>query len=218
MRRIVALSLAGVIVLILVVAQFVLPGIAADRLRDRLSHYGTVLAVHVDAFPAIKLLWHSADKVMVRMGSYHSSAGKLGSTLAQASDAGSVDASAQTVQAGLLTLRDATLRRRGGELSGNARVSEADLRAAIPILQSVQPVASGNGQLTLRGTATLLGITASIDATVSPQNGTLVVQPDVPLGGLATITVFANPHLEVQSVSARPAPGGFAVSAIGRLH
>src|SRR5205085_1179057 len=71
--------------------------------------------------------------------------------------------------------------------------------------------------LALRGTATVFGVTASIDATVSPQKGALVVQPNVPFGGLAAISVFANPHVEVQSVAASDAPGGFAVSAQGRL-
>ena len=57
MRRITALAPAGAIVVVLIVAQLVLPGIAAQRIRDRLSRSGTVLGVQVDAFPAIKLLW-----------------------------------------------------------------------------------------------------------------------------------------------------------------
>ena len=48
-----------------------LPGIAAQRLRDRLSRSGRVLEVKVEAFPAIELLWHQADRVVVRMASYH---------------------------------------------------------------------------------------------------------------------------------------------------
>jgi hypothetical protein len=96
-------------------------------------------------------------------------------------------------------------------------VTEADLRTAVPILQSVQPVASGGGQLTLRGTASLFGVSASIDATVRAQDGQLVVTPDVPLGGFATITVFGDPHLEVQGVGAKSAPGGFSVFANARL-
>ena len=94
---------------------------------------------------------------------------------------------------------------------GSATVNESDLRAAAPFLQSVTPVASADGRLTLRGTATLLGLSATVDATVSAQNGKLVVVPDVPFGGLATITVFSDPRIQVQGVSASPAPGGFAV-------
>ena len=175
MRRIAILVAGGVVVLVLVVAQLVLPGIAEQRLRDRLPHNGTVLHVEVHAFPAIELLWHHADRVVIRMGSYQSTAGDLGSLLGQTADVGSLDASAGELNTGLLTLRNANLRKRGNELTGSAHITESDLQSALPILQSVTPVSSGNGQLTLRGTASLLGVTASVDATVRAQNGSLVV-------------------------------------------
>jgi hypothetical protein len=217
-RRIALLLFAGLIVVVLVVGQLVLPGIATQDLRDRLSRSGKVLSVSVDAFPAVKLLWHHADKVVVRMAQYQSTTSHLGGTLSDTVDAGTLDASAQEVRAGLLTLRDATLRKRGDQLEGTARVDEADLRAAVPFLDSVTPVASGNGRLTLRGTATLLGVTTSVDATVGAVDGKLVVSPDVPFGGLATVTVFSNPHVAVQGVSASAAPSGFSVTATARLH
>jgi hypothetical protein len=216
-RRAAALASAGVVLVLLVVAQLVLPGIAARRLRDRLARSGTVLKVEVEAFPAIKLLWHRADRVVVRVAQYRSSPSSLGSLLDQTGDSGSLDASASELDTGLLTLRDATLRKRGDELTGTARVTESDLRSAVPFLDRVQPIESGDGQLTLRGTATLLGVTASIDATVAAQDGRLIVQPDIPLGGFATITVFADPHLAVEGVSASAAAGGFSVSARGKL-
>ena len=217
MRRIIAIATAGVVILVLVVAQLVLPGIAADRLRDRLSKSGNVISVEVHAFPAIKLLWNHADRVVVRMGRYQAGAGTLGDLLGQTSDVGSVDASAQEFTSGLLTVRDAALRKRGNQLVGTALVTEADLRRSIPILQSVVPVASSDGRLTLRGTASLFGVTATVDATASASDGNLVVAPDVPFGGFATITVFSNPHVEVQSVGASAAPGGFRVTATGTL-
>jgi LmeA-like phospholipid-binding len=217
MRRLAALGITVLVLVLLGVAQLVLPGIAAQRLRDRLAHSGTVLEVKVDAFPAIKLLWHQADHVVVRMADYRSSTADLGDSLAQTSDAGTVDASAATVHAGLLTLRNATLRKRGDTLTGTAQVSEADLRAAVPFLDNVQPVAAVNGTLTLRGTATLFGVTASADATVGAQNGKLLVQPDLPFGGLATVTLFDNPHVAVESVSAAPLAGGFGVAATAHL-
>ena len=216
MRRIALLIFAAVL-LLLVLVQLVLPGIAEQRLRDRLARSGRVIKVEVDAFPAIELLWHQADRVVVRMATYRSSASALGGTVAQVADVGSLDASARELRAGLLTLRDATLRKRGSILTGRASVTEANLRAAFPILESVRPVASSGGQLTLQGTATLLGVSATVDATVRPQDGALVVTPDVPLGGLATITLFSNPAVQVQSIAADPAPGGFAVSARAQL-
>lgn len=219
MRRI-AFILGGLLVtvlVVLVIPQLVLPGIAAQRIRDRLAPFGTVLKVEVSAFPAIELLWHHADRVVVRMGTYRSSAGKLSSNVGQARDVGALDASAATMTAGLLTLRNATLQKRGNQLTGSATVTEADLRSSFPVLDGVQPVASSAGEMTLRGTATVLGVTATVDATVRPQNGALVVSPDVPFGGLATITLFSNPAVAVEGITAAPAPGGFTLTAKARL-
>jgi hypothetical protein len=218
MRRIAVLVTLGVIVLLLVVAQLVLPGIAAQRLHDRIARSGEDVHVSVSAFPAIELLWHQADKVVIHVGRYRSSPGNLGGLLSQAGDVGTLDATAGELDTGLLTLRNATLIKSGSQLTGTATVTEADLRTAVPFLDSVQPVASGNGQLTLRGTATLLGVSATVDATVAAQDGKLVVAPDVPFGGLATVTVFDNPHVAVQSVSAQPSAGGFTATAQARVH
>jgi hypothetical protein len=218
MRRLAALGVAALIIVLIVVAQLVLPGIAAQRLRDQLARSGQVLSVQVQAFPAIELLWHHADTVVVRLGRYRPRTGNLPSTLDQTGDVGTLDASAQEVDYGLLTLHNATLAKRGDELRGSATVTDADLRSALPILSSVTPVASAGGRLTLRGTASLFGLTASVDATVSAQNGKLVVAPDVPLGGFATLTVFSAPHVSVQSVSASPTTGGFMVRGTAILH
>jgi len=198
-------------VVLLGVAQLVLPGIAAHRLRDRLSRSGRVLEVQVHAFPAIELLWHHADSVLVRMASYRATPSSLPSTLAQAGDVGTLQASAQLFQDGLLTLHNASLSKHDNGLTGAATVTQSDLRTALPILTSVTPVASGDGRLVLRGTATLFGLSATVDATVSAQNGKLVVTPDIPLGGLATVTVFSDSRIRVTGVSATAVPGGFTV-------
>lgn len=217
MRRLAALATAGVVILVLVLAQLLLPGIAAQQIRDQLARSGNVISVKVAAFPAIELLWHQADRVVIRLGRYQSKPGPLAGKLDQAAGVDSLDASAIELDTGLLTLHDATLRKRGSALSGSARITESDLHTALPFLQSVTPVASSGGQLTLRGTATLLGVSATVDATVGAVNGQLLVQPNVPFGALATVTVFADPHVDVQSVAAGPTSDGFTVTAQGRL-
>lgn len=219
-RRGLPLVLAGVLLLVLlllVVAQLVLPRIAEQRLRDRLARSGTVLKVEVDAFPAIELLWRRADRVVVKMGDYSSGQSTLTETLAHVADAGSVDASAAILRAGLLTVRNATLQKRGNELTASATVTQADLRASLPVLSSVTPVASSGGEVTLQGTASVLGAAATVDVTARPEDGALVVSPDVPFGAFATITLFSTPVIAVQSVAAGPAPGGFVVSARARV-
>jgi hypothetical protein len=209
----IALAVAGVLLAVLIVAQLALPRVAEQELRDQLSQSGTVLEVKVSAFPAVKLLWHHADSVVVRMGRYQSGSGALGSKLGETAGVGKLDASVQEFVSGALTLRGATLVKRSDRLTGGATVLNADLRAAVPFLNDVQPIASGDGRLTLRGTASLLGLNATVDATVSALNGALVVAPNVPFGGIATIALFNDPHVKVQSVSAVAVPGGFRVSA-----
>jgi hypothetical protein len=215
MRRLRALAIGvAIIVLLLVVAQIVLPGIAAQDLRNRLSKNGKVLSVSISAFPAIELLWHQADKVVVRMARYRSTTGHLHSLLDETADTGSLDASARELDTGLITLHDAELRKRGNQLLGSATVTPDDLRSALGgAVQNLQPVASGDGRLTFQGT--LLGVTA--DATLRAQNGALVVSPDVPLLNLITVNVFRDPHVYVERVGARDAPGGFALQGRARL-
>jgi hypothetical protein len=217
MRRLIGIGGASAVLLLFLLTQLFLPGFAADQLRDRLSKNGKVREVSISAFPAIELLWHDADKVIVHMASYRSSTAKLSTLLDEAAGVGTIHASATVLTAGLLTVHNATLDKRGSELTGAGSVTQSDLRAAIPFLDSVQPIASGNGQLVVRGTATLFGVSAAVDATVAVSNGRLVVAPDVPFGGLATITLFSDPHVRIQGVAATPTPGGFTISARARL-
>jgi hypothetical protein len=217
-RRIAVLTAAGIVLLVVVVAQLLLPGIAAQELRDDLQQSGTVLEVKVSSFPAIKLLWHKADSVVVRMGHYRSASSHLGDTLGRAADADKLDASVQELFVGPVTLRNATLHKQGSALTGSATVTEANLRSAVFFLDNVEPITSGNGRLTLRGTASFLGLRATVDATVSAKGGALVVAPNVPLGGIAAITLFDNPNVQVTSVSATNVPGGFRVSASATVH
>ncbi len=202
-------------VVLLVVVQLVLPGIAAQRLRDRLARSGRVISVQVEAFPAIELLWHHAGEVDVRLASYHSTnSTDLGHALDQTAAAGTINATIDELNTGLVTLRNVTMRKRGDVLSGRAILTETNLKAALPSGLDVRPVASGDGKLVLQGSA--LGLTA--DATLSAQNGALQIAPDVPLvGGLLTLTVFQDAHVAVQGVGASPVPGGFSVFASARL-
>jgi len=122
-RRLIALAVVGVVLAVLIVAQLALPGIAASRLRDQLARSGTVLSVQVSAFPAIKLLWHHADKVVIRMGRYQSGASDLGNRLSDAAGVGTIDASAQELDSGALTLRN-------GAESSSARRRSCSLTCA----------------------------------------------------------------------------------------
>lgn len=212
-----ALAPPGFILAALGVAQLLLPGIAAQRLRQRLGRSGQVLEVRVAAFPAIELLWHHADSIVVRMSRFRTGPAELAGMLDDSGQAGSIDASVQELDTRLLKLRDVSLRKRGGELTGSARVTQADLQAALPVLESVQPIASADGRLTLRATVSVLGVGASVDLTLEAQNGALVLVPDLPLGGLGRITVFSSRRLYVEDVGGNTVPGGFSAFVQARL-
>ncbi|HEV7362737.1 MAG TPA: LmeA family phospholipid-binding protein [Solirubrobacteraceae bacterium] len=219
MRRLIAVAIVlAALVVLAAAAQLVLPGIAENRIRDRLAHDGRVESVQVSAFPAVKLLWGKADRVTVRMASVRAAVGRLGDLIGRTADAGRVDASTRELDVLTLRLRDANLRKRGNRLVGEATVTDADLRAALPPGFAVRPVASANGQLVLRGTVTLFGATISANAVLLAQDGRLRIAPDVPFGGFAALTVFSDSHVHVDGVGARAAPGGgFILTAYGRL-
>jgi len=216
-RRLAVLGVVALVIVVLGVAQLVLPGIAARRIRSQLGRYGQVASVSVSAFPAVELLWHRADSVSVSLRSFHSGGSGLAGRLGQLSHVGTLHASAARVTVGLLTVRDARLVKHGSSLVATARLLDADLRGVIPILRSVTPVASSGGQLILRGTADVLGARISLDFSVRVADGALVVSPDVPFGGVATITAFSDPGVRVTSVSAAAVSGGFTVRATGTL-
>ena len=217
MRRLVVLGVMVLVVVLLGLAQLVLPGVAAQRVRSQLDRYGHVRSVSVSAFPAIELLWHHADSVTVDLASFRARDVGLSARLRQLHDAGTVHASVARATLGPLTVRDARLVKHGSSLVATARVTDADLHGALPLVRSVTPVASAGGQLTLRGTADVLGQAVAVDFSVRASGGKLVVSPDIPFGSVATVTAFADPDVRVTGVTAAAVPGGFTVRATAML-
>ncbi len=213
----VALAIAAGLILVLVAAQLALPGIAEHRLRDRLERSGTVERVEISAFPAVKLLWHRADDVTVRMGRLKTGSGNFADLLVRTVDTDDLDASAEEQRILTLRLHDSRLRKRGDELTLSSTVDDADLRAALPPGFDLRPVASGDGTLVLEGSAELLGQRFQGRAVVAARNGRLILAPDVLFGGFLTVTLFADPRIEVLSVGARQRAGGFTLVARARL-
>jgi len=201
----VALVIAAVVVVVIAASQLVLPGIAARDIRSRIGANGEVLSVKVTAFPAIKLLWDQADKVSIKLRDYRTPPDDVPGLLQEA------------LRSGQLTLRDVTLTKRGSELVGSARVEDADLRAALPVIESVTPISSADGQLRLQGKGGAFGITATINALVTTSDGKVVVAPAGLLGDFVNVTVFDDPKVYVQSVSGSAVSGGLSVSVRAEL-
>jgi hypothetical protein len=200
-----------------VALQLALPLVGERVLRHRLSRLGRVEHVDVRAWPAVKLLWGRADRVEVRLASSSAGAERLADLLTRTRGARRLDVRSEVLRLGPLVLRRAQLRKRGAGLAGEASVAESDLRAALPLGFDLRPVDAGAEGLVFQGTVRLFDAPVSARIVVLARGGRLVLAPALPLGGLLTLTVFDDPRVFVESVGARPRPGGFSVTARARL-
>jgi len=209
---------AAFVALGLVAGQLLLPRLAERRLREELEASGEVVRVRVSAFPALKLLFGRADRVLVRMGAVRvAGQGEVADLLDRTEAAGDLDVSAREVRVGPLLVRDLRLDKRGDRLFAEAALTEADVAAASPVAVALRPVASGDGSLVLEARTAFLGREIAVRARLSSQDGALVVAPEGALAALATITVFSDPRVRVGSVGARERPDGFTVTADATL-
>ena len=212
----IALALAGLVVVLLVVAQLVLPGVAERLLADELRATGEVRSVNVESFPAVKLLGRRADRVEVRLGAGNTGQGEIGDLIERTKETDELDARVESLTVGRFAMRDLRLTKDGGALSGEAGLTDEALRAALPETVSFKPLDTGDGDLVLEVTAGLLGVEATVPARLSARDGALIVAPEgIPFGGLATLTVFEDPRVNVTEVGARRTGDGYVVTATG---
>lgn len=217
----------GVVVLLVVLAQAFLPSVAAKRVEDRVGRYGTVESAHVSAFPAVELLWGKADTVTVHAGTLTLTPAQVGGVLWEARGTHDMTVTARTVNLRVpvlvptgLTVRGVRMEKHGSSIHATATLTQAQLDGALPSGFHVQPVASGEGQVEVHASGGLFGVEASIEAVVRPLEGKLVAEPKgFPLAGVATVTLFSDPHLKVESIGVRvlsrtPLAYGLTVDAI----
>jgi hypothetical protein len=63
----------------------------------------------------------------------------------------------------------------------------------------------------------VLGVNASVDVAVTALDGKLVVAPTGLFGAFATVTLFDDPQIRVQSVSGSAVPDGLRFVATGQV-
>jgi len=103
-----------------------------------------------------------------------------------------------------------SLRKQANSLTGRARVTEKDVKAALPRGLDMRLLASKGGAVKVRASGGLFGAHGSLDAVAGASEGKLIARPvGLPAGTLA-LTVFSQPHIYVEGVGASAArePGG----------
>jgi LmeA-like phospholipid-binding len=205
------LWIAGVLAVLLVASQLLLPPLAARVMRQRVGRYGPVLSASIHAFPALELLWGQASSASVRTGGLHLSQAQASDLLWSARGVGSVDALSTSLQLGSLRLSEVHMIKRAAQVRVLGTLTMADLSAALPAGVQLQGLGGGGsaGQLQVRVGGELFGVRASVVAVVAPFEGKLVAEPQgLSLGALTRITLFSDPHLRVQSLALTPQRGG----------
>jgi hypothetical protein len=201
------LIVVAVAVLALLLAQLVLPRIAASQISSRVGRYGSVESVSVRAWPAVELLWGSADSVTVRAKRLSLSPSEAAKLLWEARGVERLQFAALSVQLGPLRLGDARVHKQSSSLGAEAVIGEAGVRSALPKGLAVELVKSEGGAVQVTATGGVFGIGPAVQAIAAPSEGKLVVRPlGFLLRGL-TLTLFSDPHVYVEGVGASVQPG-----------
>jgi hypothetical protein len=199
--RIAAIVLAGLL-LLLVLAQVLLPAIAAGRIRSRVERYGSVDSVSVSAWPAVKLLWGDADSVHVTADSMTLSPRQAAALLWEGRGVSHLNLHASALRVGSLALTDATLEKRGSQLAAQASATQAATEAALPEGFVVKLLGSRDGEVEVEATGGLFGLQASVDAVAQAEEGRLVAHPEGALLEGFQLKLFSEPHVYVEGVGA----------------
>jgi hypothetical protein len=198
----IAAGVAGAVVLLLALAQLILPRLAASRISSRVGRYGKVQSVSVSAWPAVELLWGHVGSVRVRAKSLALSPAQVAGLLWEARGTASMDVSAESVRLGSLALSDASLKKRGSAMSAQALASEAEVKAALPTGFGVKLLRSEGGEVEVQATGALFGVGASVNAVAGASEGKLVAHPLGFLVEALQLTLFSDPHVYVEGVGA----------------
>lgn len=216
---------AAVPVVALALAQAVLPGLAANRVRDKVARYGHVDGVHVSAWPAVELLWGKAGSATAHATHLSLTPAQAGDLLWEARGVGSLALSADSVTLKVpvlpngLTVHQVTMRKHGSDVQAHATLTQAQLDAALPGGFHVEPVASGPEGIVVKASGGLFGSSASLQALVGVSDGQIVAQPQgLPFAALARVVLLVDDHLHVQSVglavtSRQPRAYGLSLTA-----
>lgn len=194
--------IAGVLLLALGIAQLVLPRVAANRISSRIGRYGKVESVSVSAWPAVKLLWGHGDSAHVRAGHLAMTPAQASALLWESRGIQNMDLSASSIQLGTLSIEDVSLRKRGDQLSGEASATAAEANAALPAGVSVSLLGSREGQVEVRAGGGLFGVATAVNARAEAKDGNIVAHPVGFLIESFQLTLFADPHVHVESIGA----------------
>jgi hypothetical protein len=224
MRRALLVA-AGLIVLALIAAQLLLPGVAENRLKSDLNKQGTDAQVEIKALPAVKLLFGHADDVTIEVANLKTDedgggddGDSLSDLLAQTKKTKKLDVHVKVLEDTLLRMQDVRVKKDGDKLTAVVKLNRSDVDEALPAELKLTDTEVPNG-LAVSGSTDVFGEQIDAEAKIyADDDGSLVLEPsDDLLGDLVSVPIFEDPRVAVDSISARNSGDGYVVTARGHL-
>jgi hypothetical protein len=217
-----ALVIAGLaLVGLLLLAQALLPRLAEHEVRAALGPGADGVHVDIAATPAVKLLWHRADRVTITVGRLRPRAsgdGSTGDILSGLTVARNLDVRIGDLQAHGVHLRGVDVHKDGPTLTAKTDVDLRALRGLLPSGLRVTSLPARGGAIRLDGTVSVLGSRVHARGALLADDGRIVVRPEgLPLGALVSVPVFSDDRLAVDGIGARRSGDGVALTARGHL-
>jgi hypothetical protein len=222
MRR-ALLAVVGLVAVVLIAAQIVLPRVAAQRLRDDLARHGSDVRVSVAATPAIKLLWHRADRVTVHVGHLRpggSGSGKsLADMLADTNATDRLDVRVDLLDAQRLQVHDAGLQKNGNSLIAHVGVTTAAIDDALPSRLQISARQVAPDRLSVSGRTSVFGrLLAGRALILIDDRGRIILRPDgIPLASLISVPVFSDDRVAVDGMTTTQTADGITATVRGHL-
>ncbi len=207
-KRIIVVSCVAVIV-VLVLAQFILPPIASKVVRESLEPPDRGVSVSVSSFPAVSLLFGHADSASVRIVEARPGGTRgLEKLLSRASHVDRLTSSVGTMYLGPLQLTHVYLKKNHSELTARATITQEAIQHVLPITLHMSAADVSPGGLRLALSTSVLGRRVSLGAHLVAQDGALHIAPELPLIGFVDVPVFNDPDVAVTSLSVQPRGSG----------
>ncbi len=192
---------AGLIVLVAVLGQLVLPPIAERVARGELSDDRA--QVEIEALPAWKLVFGHVDELRVESPTLSVDSDDLTTLLRRARkvDEGRVTIGTLSVDRIPIPLRDVVATLDRGRVEASAKITISELAAELPAGAELVPEPPHpDGQPRLRASLELLGNRAEVPIVVRARDGELEAAGDAGIASAIRITLFANDALRIDEL------------------
>jgi hypothetical protein len=217
-------ALLALLLIVFVVGQLVLPGIATERVQDRVERYGAVRAVHVHAVPAVQLLWGDAQEISVKAGQLRISPSQLVELEQSLDGVGSAELTSpqmsimlSSVASGEVLLEHVRLSKRGNALTITGVLRAPGMRVALPAGFEVDGLSADSGQPEASVSGGAFGVHVSGRGVMRAKEGGLVVEPvALPFGGFAAVKLFSDPRVVIETLRASPQGEGLLITMRAR--